>query len=92
MTEPVKLGSKYRHKLHGLEGIAIARTEYLSGCARVTIEYVKDGDLKEFWFDEPNLELVEELPENEPPKEESDRGGPRGMPPPRSVPPSRTTG
>jgi hypothetical protein len=49
------LGREYKHNLHSLQGIAVSRTEYLTGCARVRIEKVEGGDLKAFTFDEPEL-------------------------------------
>ena len=41
----IKLGSKVRDSITGLEGIATARTEYLYGCVRITITptELKDG-------------------------------------------------
>ena len=87
MTEKVKLGSTYRDKIHGIVGIAAYRTECLTGCSRVCLQYVKEGEIKECWFDEPQLELHEEKKVE--PVEKDDRGGPGGEPPSRGVPPSR---
>lgn len=57
----IKLGQKVRDKLTGLEGIAVARTEYLYGCVGISIQpfEVKDGKPAE-WVrvDEPQLEVV----------------------------------
>ena len=82
MMEQVKLGSKYRDKIHGIEGIAMARTEYLTGCNRVALEFVKDGEIKPWWFDEPQLELVEEK-KPEVPVTDKTRGGPGPVAPSR---------
>ena len=79
-----KLGSKYRDKVHGLEGVAVYRTECLSGCTRVCLEFLKEGEIKEHWFDEPLLELAEEKKVE--PIEKDDRGGPGPVPPSRDYP------
>lgn len=78
----VKLGSRYRDKTHGLEGVATALAQYMTGCNQVRLEFVKDGEIKSYWFDEPNVELVKEE-QAAPPVAEKDRGGPRGVPPNR---------
>ena len=54
----VKLGKKYTDKISGFEGIATARTEYMTGCARVCLEAMLGNDIKEFWFDETRLKDV----------------------------------
>lgn len=57
----VKLGQKVRDKLTGLEGAAIARTEWLYGCVRIVIQPFgeKDGKpFETFVVDEPQCELV----------------------------------
>ena len=79
MTERVTLGSKYRDKVHGCEGVAVVRSEYLTGCARVNLEYVnKDGELKNYHFDETLLELVEGVSTNVASAADADKdpGGP----------------
>ena len=46
----------------GLEGVAVARTEWLYGCARFLVEpdLDKDGNVREgVWFDEQRIEIVE---------------------------------
>ena len=43
----VKLGKTYEDKLHGIVGVATARTEYLTGCSRVCLEFKKDGEGQE---------------------------------------------
>jgi len=58
----IKLGSKVRDNITGFEGIAIARTEWLHGCARVTIQPqgLHDGKpIESHTFDEQQVELVE---------------------------------
>lgn len=51
----VILGDKYRDPLTGFEGVATAATFYLHACERVTLEYVKDGEIKYESFDAPRL-------------------------------------
>jgi len=59
----VKLGSKVKDKITGLTGIAVARTCWLHGCVRVTIQpqELKDGKpLDNYTVDEPQCEVIEE--------------------------------
>lgn len=59
----IKLGSKVRDKVTGLEGIAIARTEWLNGCFRIVIQpqEFKDGKpVESYCVDEPQLEVVDD--------------------------------
>jgi hypothetical protein len=41
----IKLGDKVRDKITGFKGSAVARTEWLNGCVRITIQpqAIKDG-------------------------------------------------
>ena len=58
----VELGDKVRDKVTGFEGIAVAKTEWLNGCIRVTLQppISKDGKIPESGtFDEPQLEVIE---------------------------------
>jgi len=83
----VTLGKKYRDKVHGFEGVATSRHEYLTGCTRITLERLSaDGtEIKRETFDEPELEKVPGRAKGSSPKK-TDRGGPRDMPSARSVP------
>ncbi len=74
MTKKVKLGSQYEDKLHGICGTATARSEYMTGCTRVLLEYVRDGKIVEHWFDEPQLLLFNAKKFK--PVKGKDRGGP----------------
>lgn len=59
----VKLGDKVRDKVTGFEGIAVARTKWLTGCDRITIEStaLKDGKpIGLETFDEDRVEQVNE--------------------------------
>jgi len=72
----ITLGSKVKDTLTGIEGTAIARTEWLHGCVRITIQpYGVDKDNKPLGShttDEQNVEIVQPL---ETPKVKT--GGPR---------------
>lgn len=57
----IQLGDKARDKVTGYEGICVARTDWISGCARLTLQPPagKDGKIPDAQtFDEPMLELV----------------------------------
>lgn len=69
--DPIKLGDRYKDPITGYEGIAVGRTEYLYGCARIGLQAPinKDGSIPEWqWFDE--LQVVEAEPDKK-------KGGPR---------------
>ena len=81
-TKKVKLGMKVTDTVTGYTGIAVAATEYLQGCRRVTIQakVKEDGTIPDDGtFDEPQLEVIGRgiLPEEPAPKEQNDdNGGP----------------
>lgn len=57
----IERGDLVRDRLTGLEGIVVARTEWLNGCARITIQPpgVKDGKPFEVsTVDEENCEYI----------------------------------
>ncbi len=57
----IQLGSKVRDIYTGFEGIAIARSDWLYGCSRVSIQPIKLKDGKpvdDVWFDEQRVEVV----------------------------------
>lgn len=59
----IKLGTKVRDKVTGVTGIAIARTEWLNGCARIVVQpqEVKDGKpVESTCVDEPQIEVVDD--------------------------------
>jgi hypothetical protein len=59
----IKLGQRARDRVTGFTGICIARTEWLNGCIRITLEppLDKDGKAQEArTIDEPQLELVDD--------------------------------
>ena len=54
----ITLGDKVKDSVSGFTGIAVGRTEWLQGCARITIQPAvgKDGKLPDSaTFDEPQL-------------------------------------
>ena len=72
----MELGSKARDTISGFEGIVVAKTEWLNGCVRYTLEPTKlkdDGStLDDETFDVQQLEAIEEAK----PKEKASTGGP----------------
>lgn len=61
----IELGQKVRDTITGMEGIAIARTEWMNGCVRVTVrpQVLKDGvPVDSQTFDEPQLEVAQDTP------------------------------
>lgn len=57
----IELGTKVRDRVSGVQGIAVARTEWLNGCTRVTVQpqELKDGQpVETTTVDEPQLEVV----------------------------------
>lgn len=74
----VILGNRYRDILHGIEGVAVGKYDYLTGCTRVNLEWVKDGEIKNCTFDAPQLI---EADTGKRVKSERKIGGPRSEPP-----------
>ena len=64
MSKNIKLGDKVRDNISGLEGIAVARTEWLHGCIRIAVQpEAKDNKVPDsVTFDEPQLKLVKKIP------------------------------
>jgi len=59
----IKLGQKVRDEITGYTGIAVARTEWLYGCVRVTVqssELHNGMPVEAYIVDEPQLEVVTE--------------------------------
>lgn len=76
----IKLGQKARDIVSGFTGVAVARTEWMNGCTRVTLQPPIDKDgkmLDQHTFDEPNLVVVEDTPSV---NHDANRGGPRPEP------------
>ena len=87
----IELGKKARDTISGFEGIVTARHEYLYGCKRVSVTPQKLQEGKPIaceWFDEGQLEIVEETaPDDSKPAEprEDLKGGPQGSQPQRTL-------
>jgi hypothetical protein len=80
----IKLGSKVRDTITGLEGVAVGRAVYLNGCISVNIEgpINKDGQRYTDWFDEARVETIE-AGHFKPQPTEATAGGPDHSTPPR---------
>jgi len=88
MASKVDLGDKVRDKITGLEGILVARTEYLNGCWRIGIQpqEIKDGKpVEPYWID---VEQAERVPAK-PAMKGKPSGGPGIQPAERTTPPAR---
>ena len=82
----IQLGDKARDTVTGFEGICVARTDWISGCARLTLQppTSKDGKIPDAQtFDEPMLALVKRAALAVGPKK---TGGPRPEPTRASTP------
>lgn len=81
MTASVQLGDKAKDSVTGFEGICVARTEWLNGCIRVTLQSAKlskEGEPQEGQvFDEPQLVVTKARVVKAGPRE---TGGPIPMP------------
>ena len=69
--------------LSGLEGVVVARTEWLYGCVRLAVQPPgsKDGRPYEpFWVDEPQVKVVKAPRETVVKPTTSVRSGPRDAP------------
>lgn len=81
----VELGKKYKDIVHGVEGIATTYCSYLTGCDRVTLQYLdKDGNIKDRFLDVTQCEEVKDFKQIIIPvqiTEEGDKktGGPNDM-------------
>ncbi len=80
----VGLGQKVRDRITGFEGIVVARTEWMYGCIRITIQprgLTDDGKpIDSHTFDEPQLEVLADeviytIPSNKPDRPVPTGGG-----------------
>lgn len=76
----IELGKIYKEKIHGIQGVATSHTRYLTGCDRVCLEWLKDGEVKYHYADISILEGVEIADADKKP------GGPAKAPPSRDCP------
>lgn len=82
----INLGDEAKDRVSGFKGVCVARTEWISGCARLTLQPPtgKDGKIPDAQtFDEPMLELVKAAKIAMGPKI---TGGPRPEPTQRQAP------
>ena len=83
MRDKIELGDQVRDPITGVQGIAMAVTVFLHGCARVAIlqKAKKDGTvLPSVTIDEPQLEVIKR---KKVPKGNSKIGGPEKFRDPR---------
>lgn len=74
------LGKRYRDTVHGTEGVAVSRHQYLAGCDRVALESVVAGEIKANSFD---IVQIQEIPDAPQVPEHRRRGGPARYTPTR---------
>ena len=76
----IELGQKVVDTVSGLQGIAVARHEYLNGCIRITVQPKIDKDgktVEDSWFDEEQLSVIDFEPDECRPKSyRTQTGGP----------------
>lgn len=62
MKQEIKLGDKVKDPISGLIGIAVGRTVWLHGCARITVQPMGFDKTKKPYesisVDEPQLEVI----------------------------------
>ena len=63
--------------MHGIEGIAVSHTKYLTGCDQIQLEYMSGGELRSIWFDITRLKGVKVV------KADKKPGGPQAHAPMR---------
>lgn len=79
----IPLGAVAQDTISGFEGVVVARTEWLHGCVRLTLQpqALHEGQPVEAQsFDEPQLLQMTGLPVKKEKKEKKARGGPRPDP------------
>lgn len=82
----IELGDEARDTVTGFKGIAIVRSEYISGCARIGLQppMDKEGKLPDaLHFDEPMLEVTKA---KRIPAQPTRLGGPQPAPPQHRAP------
>lgn len=78
----IELGSKVRDRITGYIGIVVARSEWLYGCVRITVQQEgldKDNKISHEVFDEAGLDTLMEA-EKMIPVEERKTGGDQAPP------------
>ncbi len=82
----IKLGSKVRDNVTGIEGIAVCRLHYLNGCVRYEVQPrgEKDGSkIEALWADAQQLEILTVPVADE---DKPSTGGPGSTPPRHHIP------
>ncbi len=76
----INLGDRVKDCVTGVEGIAVGRTIWITGCNQIIVQpgVFKDGKLSDsLYFDETRLEVIEAGATKVPGAEKTiDRGGP----------------
>ena len=82
----ITLGLKYRDTIHEFEGIATARTEFIWGCDRISLETIdkQNGDVRTTVFDILQLEEVKEVKQAKVPATPEIKTGGPGDPVPQA--------
>ena len=83
LGKKIRCGDTVKDTLSGLEGVVVARTEWLHGCVRLAVSPPgsKDGKPYEpFWVDEPQAEVVKIPRKVAKRAPSSPRAGPRDAP------------
>ena len=73
----IKFGNEYRDKIHGITGVAVSRTEHLTGCERIHLEMAKGGKITATEIDESVLEAVKKPLKAKKVTKKARRGGPQ---------------
>jgi hypothetical protein len=85
-VDTINLGDVARDNITGFQGVAIAKTKWLHGCTRLTLQpesTEKDGKpTEQATFDEPQLKLIKRAKH----PGTADKGGPRPEPVRQSSP------
>ena len=76
MNGKVALGVRAKHRFTGFQGVVTARAEYRNGCIRALVcsDDLHEGKPNEVWFDEEDVDILEEA--EAPQKAKPPTGGP----------------
>lgn len=81
MNEKIELGDEVKDEITGFAGVAVARTQWLTGCDRITVrprKVTKEGKIIDYeTFDEAQLAVTKR---KSVPRRNNDRGGPGDSP------------
>jgi len=87
-TDQIELGDEVKDIVSGFTGIATARTEFLNGCVRISVDPPVDRDGKPVdgrWFDQEQVEVLQrsKVQRKHARPQANTTGGERPDPPPR---------